>query len=1194
MRLLKHNSRGEFSLTKDLAGDEIPRYAILSHTWGTDSDEVSFNDLIHGSGKRKAGYAKIRFCGEQASRDGLQYFWVDTCCIDKSNNTELSEAINSMFRWYRDAGKCYAYLADVSSRILDINDKPGQMTWETSFRKSRWFTRGWTLQELLAPTSVEFFSKEGERLGNKKSLERHIDVTERLSWAEQRETARREDKACSLLGIFDVYMPLIFGEGMERAFKRLREEIDKNLKEIGDRHNDFSVSFSLSDVSEIEHFVARDEELAEMHSILRGDGSRRVVVLHGLGGIGKTQLTVAYAKRHRYDYSAIFWLNIKGQDSLKQSFVKVAKQILREHPLASRLCSVDIGNNLDDIIDAVKAWLSLRDNTRWLMIYDNYDNPKLPGNTNPAAVDIQKFLPEAYQGSVIITTRLSQVKVGHPIRMRKIENERDSLQILSNESKREDLIHVIDADAVKLVQELDGLPLALATAGAYLDQTAISCADYLGLYHASWTKLQKTSPELSSYEARTLYSTWQLSYDYVKRRNELSAKFLHFWAYFDNEDVWFELLQHCDDDDPEWIRKLTEDSLTFHEAVRVLSDHGLTEELGRLYADQYKLDEAEKMFQLALQRREKALGPNHASTLSTVMRLGVTYAREGRRDVAEMMYQRALQGCETACGPDHTLTLVTAEHLAVLYMDQGKLNEAEVLYQRALEGNEKTLGLNHVSTLSTVGSLANLYSDQDRLDEAEKLYQRALQGFEKAWGPNHAKTLHTVGNLGALYLSQGKLVEAEDMLQRALRGCDKTAGLDYIAALHTTLNMGTLYDQQGRLGVAEDMFRRVLQGFERALGPEAVARYRPALEATCNLGRVLAAQGRLNEAHDMYLRARTSFETLLGPSSEECRRLERRIASLGTPGETPDEAADEAEQAKAKKAEQAKLKTVSGERSIIRNRWNLNLEAALVFRARQQTAARIFLSEHKWRDGTPTEEEAVLMLGQGDDSATPVPAVFLFVPGMPVVVNQNTHQGMKLVNGAGYTAVDVIPNRAFPSHRVSAELTMHFGPPVGMVLASETTKDFHFVGMPSGTILLTPISVKIQAQRKRPWQRNDVSRGLPCAAAFACTDYKVQGGTLELRGARTTTVYGRAVPSPCDPYSLYVQLSRCPTLDGIMLVSEVRERDLVGNRVPEEMTAAQARLERLSERTVGRRYAGSAMTSGAAGGTRRDWGGINR
>ncbi|KJZ68071.1 hypothetical protein HIM_12538 [Hirsutella minnesotensis 3608] len=118
------------------------------------------------------------------------------------------------------------------------------------------------------------------------------------------------------------------------------------------------------------------------------------------------------------------------------------------------------------------------------------------------------------------------------------------------------------------------------------------------------------------------------------------------------------------------------------------------------------------------------------------------------------------------------------------------------------------------------------------------------------------------------------------------------------------------------------------------------------------------------------------------------------------------------------------------------------------------------------------------------------------------------------------------------------------------------------------------MSVQIQCQQKRPWQQNDVTRkGLPCTAAFACTDYKVQGGTfervaLELRGTRTTIVNGRAVPSQCDPYSLYVQLSRCRTLDGIVLVSRVRERDLVANRVPEEMTAAQARLERLSEGTV--------------------------
>src|ERR1700719_1929045 len=136
---------------------------------------------------------------------------------------------------------------------------------------------------------------------------------------------------------------------------------------------------------------------------------------------------------------------------------------------------------------------------------------------------------------------------------------------------------MLDPDAVKLAKELDGLPLALATAGAYLDQTAISFSDYLHLYKASWAKLLTTSPELGSYEDRTLYSTWQISFDQIKQRNELLAKLLRLWAYFDNQDLWFELLRHGDSEDPDWVRELTEDELRFNGAVRVLSDHGLVE-----------------------------------------------------------------------------------------------------------------------------------------------------------------------------------------------------------------------------------------------------------------------------------------------------------------------------------------------------------------------------------------------------------------------------------------------------------------------------------------------------------------------------------------------------------------------------------------------------------------------------------------
>ena len=235
MRLLRLKDNGEFSLVA-FVGNNIPRYAILSHTWGADHEEVTFKDIGKGIGKSKAGCSKIRFCGKQAAKDDLQYFWVDTCCIDKSSSAELSETINSMFRWYQHAAKCYVYLSDVSTSSFARNYQ--------SFQKSKWFTRGWTLQELVAPTSVEFFSVEGERLGDRDSLVREIakitgipvlalqgrplsqfSVDDRMSWAERRKTKREEDAAYSLLGIFDIHMPLLYGEGRKKALNRLRRMI---------------------------------------------------------------------------------------------------------------------------------------------------------------------------------------------------------------------------------------------------------------------------------------------------------------------------------------------------------------------------------------------------------------------------------------------------------------------------------------------------------------------------------------------------------------------------------------------------------------------------------------------------------------------------------------------------------------------------------------------------------------------------------------------------------------------------------------------------------------------------------------------------------------------------------------------------------------------------------------------------------
>jgi len=250
MHLLHVDSQGGLHQTKFM-GNNTPSYAILSHTWEVDNQEVTFEDIINGVGRIKAGYGKIRFCAEQASRDNLQFFWVDSCCIDKSSSAELSEAINSMYRWYRSAAKCYVYLTDVATSGPNQITQHSQAQIELAFQRSRWFTRGWTLQELLAPPSLQFFSREGTLLGDKTSLQLQIheitgisllalqgrplcqfSVAERMAWAAKRKTTIEEDQAYCLMGIFDVHLPLIYGEGMENAFRRLRKEIPTSGSEL--------------------------------------------------------------------------------------------------------------------------------------------------------------------------------------------------------------------------------------------------------------------------------------------------------------------------------------------------------------------------------------------------------------------------------------------------------------------------------------------------------------------------------------------------------------------------------------------------------------------------------------------------------------------------------------------------------------------------------------------------------------------------------------------------------------------------------------------------------------------------------------------------------------------------------------------------------------------------------------------------
>ncbi|KAK1830421.1 HET-domain-containing protein [Podospora conica] len=224
---------------EEFIGRNIPKYAILSHTW--EEEEVSFSDMQKEGYQRKKGYVKIYMTCKLARDAGIQYAWVDTCCIDKSSSAELSEAINSMYRWYQRSVICYAYLSDLSpSDSLDA-----------ALPSCRWFTRGWTLQELIAPSEMRFFDSSWVDRGSKETLciklseitginvqvLRHevplasIAVAQRMAWAAKRETTRIEDRSYSLLGLFGVNMSMLYGEE-EGAFRRLQEEIIKSTLDM--------------------------------------------------------------------------------------------------------------------------------------------------------------------------------------------------------------------------------------------------------------------------------------------------------------------------------------------------------------------------------------------------------------------------------------------------------------------------------------------------------------------------------------------------------------------------------------------------------------------------------------------------------------------------------------------------------------------------------------------------------------------------------------------------------------------------------------------------------------------------------------------------------------------------------------------------------------------------------------------------
>ncbi|RYN85703.1 hypothetical protein AA0119_g13198 [Alternaria tenuissima] len=403
MRLLDFDALGRLVLT-DFCGKTIPPYAILSHRWS--DAEILIEDISNGTYKEKGeGYRKLEFCANQAAQDELQYFWIDTCCIDKWNLRERSKAINSMFQWYKDATRCCVFLSDVS--VSSETDLVQCSDWEASFRASAWFTRGWTLQELVAPVSVEFFSREGHRIGDKASLDQLIHeitgipltalrncpiyeftTSERRRWAESRRTTEEEDIVYCVLGILGVFMPTAYGKGRESAGSRLQAELEGA-----------SNAPSIIPFSQNPRFVGREPQLAELEAkLFSNDHTTTTLAIVGPGGTGKSQLALEVAHRTMQNNKncSVFWMDASDKDSLYQSYASVAQKLnvpgwdddQADMKQLAKRCVVEMGAR------------------QCLLIFDNTEHTTLRsgGSSTTEAAALADCLPRSKLCSVIFTT----------------------------------------------------------------------------------------------------------------------------------------------------------------------------------------------------------------------------------------------------------------------------------------------------------------------------------------------------------------------------------------------------------------------------------------------------------------------------------------------------------------------------------------------------------------------------------------------------------------------------------------------------------------------------------------------------------------------------------------------------------------------------------------------------------------------
>ncbi|KAL4893345.1 hypothetical protein BDV59DRAFT_207825 [Aspergillus ambiguus] len=673
--------------------------------------------------------------------------------------------------------------------------------------------------------------------------------------------------------------------------------------------------------------VAREAEKNSireaLHPINKGmmriHQQQRRLALGGIGGIGKTQITLSYSQTPSMAYETVLWLDATSELSLRNSFATAAGLIF-----GSRVSRSLEG---DECVRRTREWLSHPKNSRWLLVFDNYDNPR--------NFKLDPYYPPAAHGAIIITTRCPDLVTGitEVLRIKPLENIKDSLMILQARSKRENALS--DPWAKQLAERLAGLPLALATAGVYLQQSPFSFQRYLQEYEERWNIDPHRPVKLQEYQERTLYTAWKISYDRLVEDDPEAATMLRMMAYFDNGSLWYELFRAgLKDQCP--LYDVIKDEVSFNGVMRALSEYSFTEfhphlkewsmhncihdwisdQLCRVIDSEmywYAVDcvsgsvrnntseslvysnfaryvpHAKRLTQRRFLRDDTILGsaPERLVAASDVSCLLIS---QMQYDSARNLLEPLLSASQTGRGRDDAGILKIMNDLGHVYLRQRKPSEAKSFFERTLAGIVKANVLSGAIgkdviveeyvpvILEILGLLKNTCCGNDKQGSTRVIRRWAVEfdGNKIVTQPTLVKDLlHLIDSLGLVLINKDKQDEAVQILKQLIWVRERIQGPTCSNAT-TMENVGWSYMKQGKLDDAEEFYTRAVSENRKVFGPN----HRLTLSALADLARVYCKQSRFEESESALTRVLIGREKIFGTMQEQTLEPVLELARL--------------------------------------------------------------------------------------------------------------------------------------------------------------------------------------------------------------------------------------------------------------------------------------------------------------------------